>query len=53
MEFSLVKVVRVSSKELCKTIKHSLVIEMGTVKLVEETARSVPAAGSPNVFSWA
>lgn len=53
MEFSLVKVVKDSSKELFKTIKHSLVIETGIVKSVEETARNVPAVDLPNVFSWA
>lgn len=53
MEFSHVKVVKVSLNELSKTIKHSLVIEMVTVKSVEETEKSVPAADLPNVFLWA
>lgn len=53
MEFSHVKVVKVSLNELSKTIKRSLVIEMVTVKSVEETGKSVPAADLPNVFLWA
>ena len=53
MGFSLVKVVKVSLNELFRTIKHSLVTETETVKLVEETGKNVLAVGLPNVFRWA